>query len=309
MTSADTVTVSDAATSIEALAASDFTTLANVDKWDSTDDTLSLTVAQVTAVTNTKLTSGDTVTMSDSGANIATFGTNASNYSNVDAYDATDNALSLTIAQLAAVTNAKLASGDTVTVADSGANIAAASLTTTSSFSNVDAYDATDNALSLTIAQLAAVTNAKLASGDTVTVADSGANIAAASLTTTSSFSNVDAYNASDDALALTLAQVTAVTNAKLTAGDTVTVSLAASDTLAQTTFTSVDKVQLADTNITGVAQTQVSDVDGSGEWFFNNTSDVLTYYDAAGSATASVTLTGYDGSWIGNPTAGLFEL
>jgi hypothetical protein len=249
--------------------------------------------------------------VSDSGANIAaaTGLSTASNYSNVDAYDATDNALSLTIAQLAAVTNAKLASGDTVTVADSGANIAAASLTTTSSFSNVDAYDATDNALSLTIAQLAAVTNAKLASGDTVTVADSGANIAAASLTTTSSFSNVDAYNASDDALALTLAQVTAVTNAKLTAGDTVTVSLAASDTLAQTTFTSVDKVQLADTNITGVAQTQVSDVDGSGEWFFNNTSDVLTYYDAAGSATASVTLTGYDGSWIGNPTAGLFEL
>lgn len=197
-----------------------------VDFFDATDNVLALTVAGAGVALNARLTAADVVTLADTGANLATVaGLNAAAFANVDFVDAIDNALTLSLVNLNAVTNAKLTAADVVTLADSGANLAAIAAAAYAGFTNVDIVDATNDAVSFTADQVAAVTNARLVgAGDVVTLADAAAAIQALSGATLASYTNVDFYDATPNALSLTVAQATGLGN-KFTATDVVTIA------------------------------------------------------------------------------------
>jgi len=160
-------------------------------------------------------------------------------FANVDAIDASDNVLNLTVANAALVTNAKLTAADVVTLVDTGANIVTAAATTVS-FANVDFVDASDNAITATQAQFASITNAKLVANDVVTVADTDTNLQGAtavlnSAATVAAATNVDGFDVTGSN-AITLDG--AVFNAVLAAGktfaadDVITLDAAASFTV-----------------------------------------------------------------------------
>jgi hypothetical protein len=75
--------------------------------------------------------------------------------------------------------NAPYSSSDTVTLADTGANIAALSAVAFGNLAanGIDKINATDNVLSLSVAQYQALGVVTLAAGDVITLADTGANI------------------------------------------------------------------------------------------------------------------------------------
>src|SRR5579885_64408 len=229
-----TFTLADTGANIAALTAGQIGALAlqGVDVIDASDDALSLSVAQYQALGTVALTVGDLVTLADSGSNIAALtatqiGQLAGNQ--IDAIDATDNALSLTVAQYNALGSVTLTAGDTVTLADTGAHIAALTAGQIGALAGagIDAIDATDGALSLSIAQYNALGTVSLTADDTVTLADTGANLAGLTATDIGNLVNIDAFNATNDVLSLDLSQLDALATANiaLTAGDTVTLS------------------------------------------------------------------------------------
>jgi hypothetical protein len=106
LTTQDSTTLVDSAAHIEALTPVQIAALANagLDRIDSSDDTLSLTVAQVQALGSITLAGGDLVTLADSGAHIAALSSSAlANLAlaGIDTIDTTDNALTLNVAQWA----------------------------------------------------------------------------------------------------------------------------------------------------------------------------------------------------------------
>jgi Ca2+-binding RTX toxin-like protein len=154
---------------------------------------LNITVAQY--LSGKYYSYGDTVTLVDTGANIATL--TAAQFANLNAYgvdvvNATDNSLTLTVAKVAALDpsiitlvcsldgaegdpqpgHAVLSAGDLITVADTGAHLAALNVADIMSFvsMHVDAFDATDNAYTLTLAENQAAASLKFAANDKVTV-------------------------------------------------------------------------------------------------------------------------------------------
>lgn len=196
-----------------------------VDFIDATDDAINLTAAQATtAGLNAKLTASDNVKVLDTQAAIQGLTPVAlSGLTNVDSFDSNNDQLSLSVAQATAITNGKLAVGDTVTVLDFGVNIAALTVGELGGFTKVSTFDASDNVLSLTVAKANAITNAKLVGADNVTVLDTGANIAALSVAEITAFGSVDFYDATNDALSVSAAQFNAITDTKLTFADNVT--------------------------------------------------------------------------------------
>ena len=108
-TAADTITVTATAAQGQALSAADIAAMAakNVDVLDA-DAAVALTAAQAAAfaVSGISFPTADTVTVSDTGANIATLTDvqiAALVSKNVDAFDASDNAaIALSLGQLAA---------------------------------------------------------------------------------------------------------------------------------------------------------------------------------------------------------------
>ena len=185
----DSVTLMDTGANLSSLTAAEITALAGkyFDFIDSTNNVLSLSVAQYTALGMVALTAADVVTLADTGANIAAltaaqFGVLATN--GVDKIDATDNALSLTASQYFALTatGCTLAFGDVVILAGTGANVASLSAAQLGALAGngVDKIDATDNALWLTMSQYLALiaTSTTLTFADVVTLTDTGANIA-----------------------------------------------------------------------------------------------------------------------------------
>ena len=191
---------------------------------------------------------------------------------------------------------ATYALADTVNILDTGANIGAITAANFTAYTKADTYDASDNVLSLNLAQFVAVTSAKLTAGDTVTVADTGANIGAITAANFTAYANADAYDASDNVLSLNAAQFTAVTSAKLTLGDTVTISDTGANVAGLTFTANVDKYSSTETTFGVGAANTSGDIDVSGtvgdaagEWV--NAAGTLTFWD--GAATRTVTLTG----------------
>ena len=97
----------------------------------------------------------------------------------IEKIDATDDVLSLTIAQYQALGTVALTSADTVSVRDTGANIAALTPAQIAALDNafIDILDASDNFLLLTVAQYLQLGTTTLSATDTASIFDTGANI------------------------------------------------------------------------------------------------------------------------------------
>ena len=267
-TTTDVVTISDSQANIEALNTTQISgySTAGVDFFDSTDNALNLTAAQFTALGNIALTTADTNTLVDSGANIAALTTTqitALGTKNFDAINSNTDALSLTVAQYLALGSVTLTSGDTVTLADTGTNIAALTSTQLGALAaaNVDEIDAS-SALNLTTAQYLAVvgTSTNFVTGDTITLVDTGTNLANLTTTQIGELDNefVDAIDASNNAINFTVAQVAAFHSS--------------------VAFTTTDVITIVDSqaNIEAVTAVDLAAYVSKGVDVFNSTGDVL---------------------------------
>lgn len=173
------------------------------------------TVAQYLALAPGALAASDVVTLRDTGAalaslSVAQFAALAAK--GIDKLDATDNALTLSLAQVQALGAVTLTSGDAVTASGTGAALASLSAAGIAALADqgVDVIDATDNVLSLSVAQYLALGNKILLTAtDVVTLVDSGAALSA--LTTGQirdlAAKGVDRIDATDNALSLSVAQ------------------------------------------------------------------------------------------------------
>jgi len=142
---------------------------------------MSLNQAQFGALGSVALTAGDTVTLADAGAQLAAlstaqlFGLAAAG---IDRIDATDGAFRFTRAQILALGALPKDAADALVLADAGDAIAALTTSQISALTalGVDRIDATDDQLSLTIAQLNALGRIPLTDADAVTLDDTAAN-------------------------------------------------------------------------------------------------------------------------------------
>ena len=229
----------------------------NVGSYDANNNALTLSLAQFNAATNAKLTNADVVTVADTGANIAANAAALAAATNVDIVDATDNVVNLSAAN-AILLNGKLTGTDNNLVLDTNANIRALTAVQLGALTNIDSFDATDNVLTTDVAQTTAITNAKLTAADVVTVTDLGANLAVVGGIVVAQFANVDAIDASDNILNLTVANAALVTNAKLTGADVVTlVDAGATIVGAAATTVSFANVDFVDANNDVIVATQ----------------------------------------------------
>ena len=181
------------------------------------------------------LTPADAVTLVGSGAvlsglstaQIATFDARG-----VDRIDATDNTLSISLAKSNAYATAGIAlnAADVVTLADTGAVLTGL---TTAQFATLDArgvdvLDATDNAVTFTIAEFDALlrTGLSLSAGDTVTLTDRASAISALAPAEIESLVSLglDRVDVAGDGITLDLARYEAFKGVRFAEGDTLTV-------------------------------------------------------------------------------------
>jgi hypothetical protein len=179
-----------------------------IDRVDATDGLLSLSVAQFQALGAVALTAADAVTLADSGARLAALDVGTLAGKGIDRLDATNDVLSLTVAQYQALGPVSLSSADTVTLADTGAKLASLSMGPLAG-KGIDRLDATDDVLVLTLAQVQALGAVGLTAGDAVTVTGSGAALGALSAAEIGALAGkgIDRIDAADNALSLDLAQ------------------------------------------------------------------------------------------------------
>ncbi|RDI60194.1 calcium-binding protein [Microvirga subterranea] len=175
--------------------------------------TFVFTVAEFTAFPTKPFAPGDDVTIADVGqaidgltpADIAAFAA-----ANVDVIDATNDSMFLSTSQLEALGSVRLTAGDTVVLADSGAELASGTLAQISSLAarNVDRIDVTDNVVPFSLAQLNALP-VSLTPGDTVFLTDSGATLSSLGPSDLASLSTrgVVGFNASDNVFTVSVPQ------------------------------------------------------------------------------------------------------
>ncbi len=327
----DTVTLTDTSTNINALTTTQIGDLSavHVDAIDASNDSVTWNIAQFGALNGVTLTAGDTVTLADTGANLETLNFAALAAANVDALDATDNALTLNVSQFSALGAVGLTAGDTVTISDTAADI------TTLSFSalagkNIDVLDVTDG-FSLSVARYQQMGAVKFAAADNIVLLDTGAHLAALTSVQIGALAGngIDRIDASDNTLSLTAAQYNALGAVALTQADTVTLvdtganlaglnftALAANGidaidasnnvlslTVAQyqglgsVALTQADVVTLADTgaNIAALTSTQIGALAAAGIDKIDASNNVLSISVAQFNALGTVTLTPAD--------------
>ena len=183
---------------------------------------LNLSRDQLNALGSIALTQGDVVSVSDTGAAIASL-TQAElaafAAAGVDALDASDNVVTVSVGQALLVSGSALsfAANDVVTVSDTGAALSALSAAEIVALGadGVDVIDASDGAVSLTADQAAALADSgiSLAAGDDVALADTGAALGGLSAAELAALNGrgIDRIDATDDVLALSLAQLNAL--------------------------------------------------------------------------------------------------
>ncbi len=234
----DAVTLSDSGTVIRGLTAAQIAALAGegVVAIDATDNALTLSLDQFNNLGTVALTAADAVTVSAAGSAFAALtGAEIGNLSakRVDVLDASDNVVALSVTQAAALAGSGLsfAAGDSVTVSGTGAALASLAPSDIASLvsKGIDVFDASDNTLTLTAAQAAALAGggAGAASNDAVAVIDTGAALSALTPAQIAALNGkgIDALNATDNALSLSLAQFNALGSIGLTAGDAIRLS------------------------------------------------------------------------------------
>ncbi|HTQ15239.1 MAG TPA: hypothetical protein VMH86_15310 [Rhizomicrobium sp.] len=324
--------VSDTSTNIDALTVTQIQNLASTgfSAIDATDDAVSFSVAQYNALGAVAFTAGDTVTLADTGANLATLDFGALAGANVDTLDATDNTLTITAAQFSALGTVTLTAGDTVTVSDAVSNIGALNFATLAG-KNVDILDITSGPFSLSVARYLSLGTVAFSAASTVTLFDTGANLASLTAVQIGQLGahGIDAINANDNVLTLTVAQYGALGTVALTGNDTVTladtganlqtldfsqlaakgvdvldatdnvlsISVSQYNSLGAVHLTAGDTVTLADigANIAALTATQFGQLAGNGIDKIDATNNVLSLSVAQFSALGTVTLTGSD--------------
>lgn len=144
-----------------------------IDTIDSSDNAIAinLTAAQATVTANTdKLVTGDQITIVDTSVNINNNLAALLANGKVDTIDSSNDATAIVLAanQATNANFAKLVLGDTINVVDSGANIAGQLGDLVTSVAKIDNINASDDVLTLTAVQGAAL-GAKLTAADVVT--------------------------------------------------------------------------------------------------------------------------------------------
>ncbi len=230
----DVITLADSGANIAALSASDIAALADagIDRIDATDNALDLSVAQYQALGTVALTSSDTVTLTGTGTALSALTPSdiaALAAAGVDQLDATNNVLSLTLAQYQALGSVTVAANDVLTLSGTGASIGALSVAQIAGLaaSGFDKINATDNVLTLSVAQYQALGTVELVAGDVITLADSGSNLAALSASAFAALADagIDKIDATDNALTLSVAQVQGLGTVELASGDVITLA------------------------------------------------------------------------------------
>jgi hypothetical protein len=203
-----------------------------IDHIDSSNNVLSLSVGQFEALGSVTLTQTDVVTLKDTGANLAALtSTQISGLAaaGIDQLDASNNAATFNLAQFEALGTVKLTTADVITLADTGAALGALSATQIGALqaSGIDRLDATDNMLSLSVAQFHALHQVTLTAADAVTLSDTGANIATIGAAGIGALAQqgIDTIDATDNAITFTLAQYNALGTVHLSVDDVVTVN------------------------------------------------------------------------------------
>ncbi len=197
--SGDVVTVIDTDTAIEAAVFADLLSV-GVDSVNSTTNTLSLSMTQGTAGIDFSVGDNVTVTGTDteiSAADLSTLGANLTTLSSSDVTATVSVTNALALNTIGAVFDA----GNSITVADSQANIEAADFVTLFS-TGVDIVDSSSGSLDLSITQ--ATAGIDFVGSDAITVTGTGANLTTAIGTYGS---NVDILDASDDLASLSVSQ------------------------------------------------------------------------------------------------------
>jgi Ca2+-binding RTX toxin-like protein len=281
----DLVVLADTGAALAGLTAVQFAAMATagIDRIDASNDGLVLSVAQYLGLGSVLLTAGDTVTLRDTGANIAALPVTAFQSlvsKGVDKIDATDDVLVLTVARAAEVPAGMLTAADMVTLADTGASIGALSAAAIAALAGkgIDRIDATDDVLSLTLAQYQALGTVVLVAADVVTLADTGANIGALSASAIAALAGkgIDRIDATDNVLSLSVSQFQALGGVTLTAADVVTV-----------TGTGDELSALTSTQLSALAASGVDHLDSTGGQIRLNKAQAL--------ALGTVTLTPND--------------
>ncbi len=232
----DVVTLLDAGQTIACLTLTETQALASkgIDIIDASDDALTLSVEQLTALGTVALSGGDTVTLRDTGAALAGLTMEqilALTNKGIDAINVIGS-VALTVAQATALVAAGLTftSGSDVSVVDTGAALSSLTAEQIAALADnrIDAFDASDNTLTLSLEQLKALGTVTLTDDDRVTLSDTGAAVSSLSpyeLTALAS-KGVDVVDVSGP-LTLTVAQAVALAAASITFadGDVVTVA------------------------------------------------------------------------------------
>jgi hypothetical protein len=169
-----TITIRDKGSNLQALTAADIAELGagGVTNIDSTNDRVTLNVAQYNALLTAgiAIAAGDKVVLADTGANLATVLGSDLAGNGVDVLDATDDALSITLAQFGALGSVTLTKADTVAVVDGD-------FSTLTSFGiqqlgngGIDIIDMASNALTLRLDQFDALGPVIVAAADALAV-------------------------------------------------------------------------------------------------------------------------------------------
>jgi hypothetical protein len=263
----DDVTLADTGQNIRSLTAPQIAALAGqgVVAIDATDNALTLSLDQLANLGAVQLTEADLISAAGSTVdllNLTSPQLDALVSQRVDLLDSTDDVITLTVAQAQLITDKGLAfaAGDAVTISDAGATLALLTAAQIAALTakGIDVLDASDNTLTLTAAQAAALagSSAGAASGDVVTVVDSGAALSALTPAQIAALNGkgIDALNATDNALSLSLAQFNALGSVGLTADDAIRL------TDLGTTLSSLSAGEIAGLAVRGIDSLDASD-------------------------------------------------
>jgi len=183
LTGLDSVTIADAGSNIGNFTAAQITALSGklVDYIDASDNVIDLTAAQAAALGSVMIAAGDLATVRDTGANIANLSVaqiSALSVGGIDAINATDNQIALTVNQVNAL-GVVIADGDFSSLVDTGAYIAQMTAAQFGSLGDkgVDTIDASNDVVSISVAQAKMLGSVIFTAPDLVTLADTASNI------------------------------------------------------------------------------------------------------------------------------------
>ena len=230
LTPGNLVTLADTGAHIASLSSAEIAMLARngVARLDATDGALSLDVAGYRALGAVALTPGNLVTIADTGTALASLSAAELAGKGIGRLDAIDGAFSLDVAEYRALGSIDFTQRSHATVADTGANIASLSPTefATLAGKGIARLDASDGALSLSVADCRALGSVTLVHGDLVTIADTGRHLAGLSAAEVAGLAGkgVSTLDANNGALTLSLAQYRALGSVAVSPSDVLTI-------------------------------------------------------------------------------------